>query len=376
MSDTLTLNKDLLSRASITPLDEGCQEIIAKRLAKLGFTITHYPFGKVSNLWAKRGTKGPTLCFAGHTDVVPVGDEKAWQSPPFTPTIRDNKLYARGAADMKSSIAAMVTAMERFIAKYPDHQGSIAFLITSDEEGAALEGTQAVLKALDAIKQVPEMCLVGEASSEKKLGDIIKVGRRGSLTGYFKIKGKQGHVAYPDLARNPIHLSFAPLAEISQIIWDKPSDHFPATSLQFANLHAGTGANNVIPGTIEGNFNLRFSPQTTPEHIQQTVEAVLKRHGVEFEINWVLSGKPFYTDVNGKLIQSVSHTIERCLGFKPQLLTSGGTSDGRFFAQYGTQVVEVGPNNATIHQVNECIDVDELEKLSMLYEEILVDLMV
>lgn len=373
MSETLALNKALLSKPSVTPQDEGCQALIAQRLAKLGFTITHYPIGKVKNLWAKRGS-GPTLCFAGHTDVVPVGDEKAWTSPPFTPTIRDNKLYARGAADMKSAIAAMITATERFISKNPNHPGALAFLITSDEEGAAIDGTQAVLKELALINEIPQMCLVGEASSETKLADIIKVGRRGSLTGYFKILGKQGHVAYPDLAKNPIHLSFAPLAQIAQYQWDKPSLHFPATSLQFANVHAGTGANNVIPGTIEGNFNLRFSPVTSPEHIQETVASIFKQHNVTYEINWVLSAKPFYSDVNGKLIHSVANTIERHLGYKPQLLTTGGTSDGRFFAQYGSQVVELGPNNATIHQVDECIDLDELENLSTLYEEILVDL--
>lgn len=374
MSETLQLNLDLLSRPSITPNDGGCQAVIAQRLSKLGFEITHYPFGQVSNLWAKRGT-GPTLCFAGHTDVVPPGNEADWTSPPFTPTIRDNLLYARGAADMKSAIAAMVTAVERFIQKNPEPKGAIAFLITSDEEGPALEGTVAVLKQLHALNQIPQWCLVGEASSVNKLGDTIKIGRRGTLTGYFKIKGKQGHVAYPHLAKNPIHVAFGPLQEIANIVWDKASDHFPATSLQFANIHAGTGANNVIPGTLEGNFNLRFSPQVTPQDIQQKIATVFKQHGVEVEITWVLGGEPFYTQPNTKLVQSVASSIERYLGYKPELSTSGGTSDGRFFAQYGTQVVEVGPINASIHQVNECIAVDQLAQLSALYEVILEDLL-
>ncbi len=375
MSETLSLTKELLAQASITPLDAGCQDIIAKRLAKLGFEISTMPFGKVSNLWAKKGQAKPSLCFAGHTDVVPVGDDKAWLSPPFSPTIRDGKLFARGAADMKSSIAAMITACERFCAAYPEHQGSIAFLITSDEEGQAIDGTQAVLKELAKKDEIPAWCLVGEASSVDKLGDTIKVGRRGSITGYFKIHGKQGHVAYPDLAKNPIHLAFAPLDEIANIVWDKATEHFPATSLQFANVHAGTGANNVIPGFIEGNFNLRFSPQTTPDIIMEKVDAILKAHKVDYEIKWVASGKPFYSDVEGKLIQSVTHSIEKVLGYKPIHSTTGGTSDGRFFAEFGSQVVELGPNNATIHQVNECIDVQELEMLSKVYEQILVDLM-
>ncbi|MBS0286282.1 MAG: succinyl-diaminopimelate desuccinylase [Proteobacteria bacterium] len=374
-SDTLTFNQALLSCESLTPNDAGCQALIAQRLAKLGFEIRHLPFGQVNNLWAKRGHQEPTLCFAGHTDVVPVGDAALWTSPAFVPTIRNGKLYARGAADMKSSIAAMVTACERFVKQHPDHQGSIAFLITSDEEGQAIDGTQAVLKRLDEEKQIPKWCLVGEASSTEKLGDTLKVGRRGSLTGYFKIKGKQGHIAYPDLAKNPIHLAFKPLEEIAHLVWDKASAHFPATSLQFANIHAGTGANNVIPGTLEGNFNLRFAPGLEPEHIKEKIESIFIKHNVEFEIRWSLSGKPFYTDVNSKLIHSVTHTIEKQLGYKPVHSTTGGTSDGRFFAEYGTEVVELGPNNATIHQIDECIDLQELEALSALYEAILVDLL-
>ncbi len=376
MSNTLDLAQELLARPSITPNDEGCQEIIAKRLKAIGFEIAHFPVNDVKNLWATRGKANPMLCFAGHTDVVPIGNEKDWHSPAFTPTIRDGKLYARGAADMKSSIAAMITACERFIARYPDLNGSIAFLITSDEEGKALDGTQAVLKQLSKRKEIPQWCLVGEASSVEKLGDTIKVGRRGSLTGYFKIFGKQGHVAYPDLAKNPIHLAFAPLAEIANTTWDLGSYPFPPTTLQFANIHSGTGTNNVIPGILEGNFNLRFSPSSTPDMIQQKVEDILRKHELRFEINWVLSGKPFYTPVSSKLIQTVTQTIEKVMGHNPNHSTTGGTSDGRFFAEYGTEVVEVGPNNATIHQVNECIDVKELDQLSTLYEEILVGMLV
>lgn len=295
--------------------------------------------------------------------------------PLFSPTIDNNTLTARGAADMKSSIAAMATACERFIEKHPNHQGSIAFLITSDEEGPALDGTQAVLKILKERNQIPKWCLVGEASSVDKLADTIKVGRRGSMTGYLKILGKQGHVAYPQLAANPIHHGLLPLAEITAHVWDQAIPPFPATTLQFANIHAGTGATNVIPGTLEANFNLRYSPQTTPAHIQETVENILKKHGCQYELNWVVGGKPFYTPDSSTLIQTVSHTIEKTLGLAPIHSTSGGTSDGRYFAEYDCEVVEVGPINASIHQVNENIKVDELEKLSELYEQILISLL-
>ncbi|OJV85311.1 MAG: succinyl-diaminopimelate desuccinylase [Gammaproteobacteria bacterium 39-13] len=375
MSETLTLATRLLSQASVTPHDEGCQEIIANYLFALGFEISTFPFNQVKNLWAKRGTTQPFFCFAGHTDVVPPGDLNAWDSPPFTPTLRDGKLYARGAADMKSSIAAMLTATKRFITKYPHHLGSIAFLITSDEEGKAIDGTQAVLKSLQTKEEIPSWCLVGEASSTEKLGDTIKVGRRGSLTGQLKILGKQGHVAYPELAQNPIHLALKALESITTYQWDTGSPPFPATSLQFSNIHAGTGADNVIPGTLEANFNLRFSPSITPEIIQHKVEEILKEHGLTFEIKWRLSGKPFYTSENSEFRKIIANTIEKVMGYAPIHSTSGGTSDGRFFAEYGTEVVELGPNNATIHQVNECVDVEELEQLSYLYEEILVALL-
>lgn len=376
MSKTLELAKTLLSQPSVTPDDANCQEIIADFLAKIGFENKAFPFHQVKNLWAKRGADRPLFCFAGHTDVVPVGDLNAWHSPPFTPTIRDNKLYARGAADMKSSIAAMLTATERFLGKYPQHQGSIAFLITSDEEGAALDGTQAVLKKLEQMQEIPQWCLVGEASSTEKLGDTIKVGRRGSLSGQITFLGKQGHVAYPQLAKNPIHLALKALDIIANYEWDKGFDPFPATTLQFSNIHAGTGANNVIPGTLEATFNLRFSPACTPEMIKQKIESILKENDLPFNIIWHLSGKPFHTKSTSKLVDTVSDTIEKVMGYAPVHSTSGGTSDGRFFAEYGVEVVEVGPNNATIHQVNECIGIEELEQLSHLYEEILVGLLV
>lgn len=371
ITPTMKLACDLLERPSITPLDSGCQEMLGQRLQKLGFEITHFPVNEVKNLWAKRGKDQPTLCFAGHTDVVPPGDLNAWHSPPFNPTQRDTKLYARGAADMKSSIAAMVTACERFLAKNPDFPGSIAFLITSDEEGIAKDGTQAVLRELHARNEIPQWCLVGEASSTQRLGDTIKVGRRGSLTGYLKILGVQGHVAYPELAKNPIHSCFAPLAAIASTVWDQGQDPFPPTTLQFANIHAGTGASNVVPGILETNFNLRFSPVWTAQNLQNSIENILKEHHCQYEIRWHVGGKPFYTPPTSILIQKVSETINQIMGQQPTHSTSGGTSDGRFFAEYGCEVVEVGPINATIHQVNECIGIEELEQLSVLYEKIL-----
>lgn len=374
-SKTVELAISLLERPSITPLDEGCQPLLASFLEPLGFKIEHIKVNQVSNLYAVRGNAEPTLCFAGHTDVVPTGDVTTWRSPPFTPTIENNTLTARGAADMKSSIAAMATACERFIAKHPNHKGSIAFLITSDEEGPAKDGTQAVLKILKEQNRIPTWCLVGEASSTDQLADTIKVGRRGSMTGYLKIIGKQGHVAYPDLANNPIHHALAPLAEIAALQWDKATPPFPATSLQFANIHAGTGATNVIPGTLEANFNLRYSPQITPDFIKLTIENILKKYECDYQIDWQVGGKPFYTPQTSHLIQTVSHTIEKTLGYAPTHSTSGGTSDGRFFAEYGVEVVEVGPLNASIHQVNENIKVDELNTLSELYEAILVELL-
>lgn len=375
MSDTLTLASQLIACPSITPLDHGCQSFLAERLKKLGFEVTHFQFNQVSNLWARRGQQAPLFCFAGHTDVVPPGNIEEWQSPPFVPTIRDGILYGRGSADMKSSIAAMVTACERFLKNISHHQGSIAFLITSDEEGPADEGTVAVLKELAKRQEIPNWCLVGEASSTHKLADTIKIGRRGSMTGYLKIHGIQGHVAYPQLAKNPIHLALAPLKEIADFHWDEAQEPFPASSLQFANINAGTGATNVIPGLLTANFNIRYAPTLTPTKIQETVENILKKHQCQYELAWQVGGKPFYTSSTSHLIKVVNDTIETTLGYAPIHSTSGGTSDGRFFAEYGCEVVEVGPNNATIHKVNECISVEELDNLSYLYEKILMALL-
>lgn len=373
---TLSLARQLLERPSITPDDQGCQSILDEYLTRLGFEVTHYPMHQTKNFFARRGKEGPVLCFAGHTDVVPPGDLTKWLSPPFTPTIRDGKLYARGAADMKSSIAAMVTACDRFVAKYPKHPGRIALLITSDEEGHALDGTQAVLKMLQEKNEIPDWCLVGEASSHKTLGDIIKVGRRGSITGYLKIYGKQGHVAYPDLAKNPIHLALKCIDEIAHIKWDNGQDPFPPTRLQFANIHSGTGATNVIPGLLEANFNLRYSPLSPPEAIQEKIKTILDKEGFEYSLDWHVGGKLFYTPPDSHLVKVVSNTIEEVLGISPIASTDGGTSDGRFFAECGSEVVEVGPNNESIHQVNEWIDIQELDKLSELYERILINLFI
>jgi succinyl-diaminopimelate desuccinylase len=375
-SPTFLLTKALLERPSVTPDDQGCQAILSEFLEPLGFEISHYPIHQTKNLWARRGNKKPLLCFSGHTDVVPPGDHTAWVSPPFVPTIRNGKLYARGAADMKSSIAAMATACQRFIDKHPQHAGSIAFLITSDEEGHGLDGTRAVLKMLAEKQEIPEWCLVGEASSGEKLADIIKVGRRGSITGYLKINGKQGHVAYPHLADNPIHRAFKALQALVDLSWDQGEPPFPPTTFQFANVHSGTGATNVIPGVLEANFNLRYSPASPAEIIQEKIKAILDESGCEYSLDWYLGGKLFYTSPDSFFLKKISQVIEEHLGYASIHSTDGGTSDGRFFAEYGSDVVEVGPKNESIHQVNENIDLEELENLSTLYEKILVGLLV
>lgn len=371
-SPTFLLAKALLERPSVTPDDQGCQAILSEFLHPLGFEISHYPIHQTKNLWARRGNEKPLLCFAGHTDVVPAGDLADWVSPPFVPTVRNGKLYARGAADMKSSIAAMATACARFIEKYPEHAGSIAFLITSDEEGHGLDGTRAVLKMLAEKEEIPDWCLVGEASSGKKLADIIKVGRRGSITGYLKIYGKQGHIAYPKLADNPIHRAFKTLQALTDITWDQGQAPFPPTTFQFANINSGTGATNVIPGVLSANFNLRYSPASPPEMIQEKIKNVLDQSGCQYEIDWHIGGKLFYTSPESPFLKKITETIEEHLGYSPLPSTDGGTSDGRFFAEYGSDVVEVGPKNESIHQVNENIDLDELENLSLLYEKILI----
>lgn len=374
-SPTFLLAKALLERPSVTPNDQGCQAILSEFLHPLGFELTHYPIHQTKNLWARRGNEQPLLCFCGHTDVVPPGDPAAWVSPPFEPTVRNGKLYARGAADMKSSIAAMATACMRFVEKHPNHAGSIAFLITSDEEGHGLDGTRAVLKMLAEKNEIPQWCLVGEASSCEKLADVIKVGRRGSMTGYLKIHGKQGHVAYPHLADNPIHRAFNALQALVDVKWDQGQPPFPPTTFQFANIHSGTGATNVIPGVLEANFNLRYSPASTPEIIQEKIKTILDNSGCEYSLDWYIGGKLFYTAPDSIFLKKITEAIEEHLRYAPIPSTDGGTSDGRFFAEYGSDVVEVGPKNESIHQVNENIDLEELENLSTLYEKILIKLL-
>ena len=374
MSDTLELAKDLISRPSVTPEDIGCQALIAERLSKIGFKIEHMRFGETDNLWARRGNEGPLFTFAGHTDVVPTGPEENWKYPPFEPTIDNGNLYGRGTADMKSSIACMITACERFIAQNSDHNGSIAFLITSDEEGPAHDGTVKVIETLEARNEKIDWCLVGEPSSTNKVCDVIKNGRRGSIGCTLKVIGKQGHVAYPHLAKNPIH-EFAPVLKIlTETEWDKGNEFFPPTTFQVSNIHAGTGVTNVIPGECEVIFNFRFSTAITDAQIRQRVEALLNEHNVEYEIDWALSGQAFSTE-RGKLVNATQKAIKDICGFDSELSTAGGTSDGRFIAPTGAQVVELGPLNATIHQVNECVAIEDLETLSNVYEKILFNLL-
>jgi succinyl-diaminopimelate desuccinylase len=374
MSETRDLVCDLMARQSVTPIDDGCQSVLAARLDAIGFSIEHLRFGEVDNLWARRGTQGPVFAFAGHTDVVPPGPREAWHSDPFTPELRDGYLYGRGAVDMKSSIAAMVTACERFVDKHPDHAGSIAFLITSDEEGPSVDGTVKVVELLEARGEKIDWCLVGEPSSKERTGDIIKNGRRGSLNGVLRIHGRQGHVAYPQLADNPIHRAAPALAELSALDWDSGNAHFPPTSFQISNIHAGDGTVNVIPGSVEVLFNLRFSTESTVESIRTRTHAILDRHGLDYALDWKLSGHPFLTP-EGELVEAARQAIRRVTGIHTELSTSGGTSDGRFIAPTGAQVVELGPVNATIHKVNECIRVSEIDDLSVIYEEILKHLL-
>lgn len=374
MSNTLELAKALIAKASVTPDDAGCQAILAERLKVLGFVIEPLRFGEVDNLWARRGNRAPLFVFAGHTDVVPTGPETEWRSPPFTPTINGGKLYGRGTADMKSSLAAMVTACERFITQHPDHAGSIGFLITSDEEGPAVDGTVKVIETLRQRNEQIDWCLVGEPSSTDKVGDVIKNGRRGSLNAKLTIQGVQGHVAYPYLAQNPVH-QFAPaMQELASIEWDQGNDHFPPTTFQISNIRAGTGATNVIPGELEVLFNFRFSTEVTEEELRHRVEAILDKHGLDYHIEWSLSGQPFLT-AEGELVDAVQSAIESVTGYATKLSTAGGTSDGRFIAPTGAQVVELGPINATIHKINECVDIAELDTLSEIYEQILVNLL-
>jgi succinyl-diaminopimelate desuccinylase len=374
MTATLDLTCDLISKKSVSPEDMGCQALLAERLEKMGFSIEKMPFGQVSNFWARRGTEAPLLCFAGHTDVVPAGDLKQWQSEPFQPEVRDGRLFGRGAADMKGSIAAMVTACERFITDNPEYPGSIAFLITSDEESIAVDGTRRVIETLQARNESIDYCIVGEPSSNEVLGDIIRNGRRGSLNGTLTVHGTQGHVAYPDLASNPIHHFMPALAELCAVAWDQGNDYFPPTSFQISNIHAGEGTNNVVPGEMKALFNFRFSTEVTFELLQQQTEAIFNRHYSDYSIEWQLSGNPFITE-EGILTEAVKKAIYKVTGVETELSTGGGTSDGRFIAPAGAQVVEIGPSNKTIHKANEEVLVDDLERLSQIYEAILANIL-
>ena len=371
---TLALARELVARPSVTPEDAGCLDVIAHRLAPLGFACERVDAGGVSNLWARRGTAAPVVCLAGHTDVVPTGPLEAWTSPPFEPTLRNGLLFGRGAADMKSSLAGFVTAVERFVAAHPRHAGSIALLLTSDEEGDAHHGTVEVVKALQARGEKIDYCIVGEPTSTTRLGDVIKNGRRGSLSGRLLVKGQQGHVAYPHLAKNPIHLAAPALAELAATAWDAGNEHFPPTTWQISNIHAGTGATNVIPGTLEVLFNFRYSTTSTAEGLKARVIAVLEGHGLDFDLAWNHSGKPFLTP-RGELVAALSAAILEATGIETELSTSGGTSDGRFIADICPQVVEFGPVNATIHQLNECIAVEAMGPLSRIYERTLEHLL-
>ena len=368
--DTLTLASELIACRSVTPEDGGCLEILARRLAPLGFKLERMDRQGVSNLWARRGAAAPVLCFAGHTDVVPTGPLDQWSSAPFQPEVRDGCLYGRGAADMKTSIAAFVTAVERFIAARPGHAGSIALLLTSDEEGRAVEGSVRVVEALMARGETLDYCIVGEPTSAERLADTIKNGRRGSLSGRLLVKGVQGHIAYPHLVKNPVHSVAPALAELAASVWDKGNEYFPPTSWQVSNFHAGTGADNVVPGSAEILFNFRFSTASTPETLKARVHAILDRHGVDYTLDWTLSGKPYLTP-RGRLVEAVSQAIRETAGIETQLSTSGGTSDGRFIADICPEVIELGPLNATIHKIDECIAVADIEPLSRTYERTL-----
>lgn len=374
LTPTLELALDLISRPSVTPEDAGCQDLMIERLEKIGFVVERMPFGEVKNFYAKRGTQGPNLCFAGHTDVVPSGPESEWRVAPFAPEIIDGVLYGRGAADMKGSLAAMITAVEQFVEQHPDHDGQISFLITSDEEGPFVDGTTRVVDALMERNEQVDWCIVGEPSSTKTVGDIIKNGRRGSFSGDLTVYGKQGHVAYPHLAVNPIHLAAPALAELAQTHWDEGNEFFPPTSFQVSNIQAGTGATNVVPGSLSTQFNFRFSSELTFDDLKQRVIDILDQYEFEYDIAWTYNGLPFLTKP-GELVDAMVDAIESTVNITPELSTSGGTSDGRFIAKMGTQVVELGPINATIHQINECVEAESLNQLSLIYQRILTNLM-
>lgn len=374
LSPTLQFTLDLIREPSVTPFDADCQTLMIRRLEAIGFRIERLRFGEVDNFWARRGTQAPVLCFAGHTDVVPTGPIEQWKVPPFEPTITDGILTGRGAADMKGSLAAMVVACEQFVAAHPDHQGSIAFLITSDEEGVAVDGTVRVVETLEARNEKITWCLVGEPSSTTLVGDVIKNGRRGSLGGILTVHGRQGHVAYPHLADNPIHRALPALTELAAETWDHGNEFFPATSFQISNIHAGTGANNVIPGDLQVVFNFRFSTELTDAILRERTEAVLNRHGLTYTLDWKLSGQPFLTP-RGNLVDAAVQAIRSVTGRETELSTSGGTSDGRFIAPTGAQVLELGPVNKTIHQINECVAADDLDTLTAIYTQLLKNLL-
>lgn len=367
---TLTLARQIIARPSVTPDDAGCMEIIAGRLQPLGFSIEYINRNGVTNLWARRGVAKPLFVFAGHTDVVPTGPLEKWTSPPFAPEIRDGMLYGRGAADMKSSLAAMLTATEAFVASNPDHPGSIAFLLTSDEEGDAVDGTVAVVEALKARGDRLDICIIGEPTSVNTLGDMIKNGRRGSLSGTLMVKGIQCHIAYPEKGRNPIHEAAPALAELAATEWDKGNEYFPPTTWQVSNIHGGTGATNVVPGQLEIKFNFRFSTASTPEGLQQRLLGILDKHGLDYDIKWTLGARPFLTG-RGPLADAASAAIEQICGIETELSTTGGTSDGRFIAEICDQLLEIGPVNATSHKIDECVDIAALPKLSAIYTRIL-----
>lgn len=374
MNPTVQLTCDLIARDSTTPHDAGCQNLMIERLERIGFTVERLRFDDVDNFWARRGTRAPLLCFAGHTDVVPTGPVEQWHSAPFEPTVKDGLLYGRGAADMKASLAAFVTAIEDFVAAHPDHDGSIALLITSDEEGVATHGTRKVVETLAARGELLDWCIVGEPTSAKTFGDTVKNGRRGSLSGKLTVHGVQGHIAYPHMAKNPIHLLAPALAELAAVKWDEGNAYFPPTSWQVSNIKAGTGATNIIPGDAELMFNFRFSTEQTADGLKQQVHAILDRHDLHYSLDWALSGNPFLTE-QGRLIGAITGAIETVTGVRPELNTSGGTSDGRFIKDICREVIEFGPLNATIHKLNECVAVEDVPKLSAIYCATLVTLL-
>ncbi|WP_024303296.1 succinyl-diaminopimelate desuccinylase [Pseudogulbenkiania sp. MAI-1] len=374
MTNTLMLTEELIRLDSVTPNDAGCQERMIARLEAIGFTVERMRHGDVDNFWARRGSTGPVVCFAGHTDVVPTGPLDKWDSHPFEPTIRNGYLFGRGAADMKASLAAFITSIERFVAQHPDHPGSIALLITSDEEGSAIDGTVRVVDTLEARGELIDYCIVGEPTSSHVLGDTIKNGRRGSLSGHLVVHGIQGHIAYPHLAKNPVHLAAPALAELAAEEWDQGNHHFPPTSWQISNVHAGTGATNIIPGTCEIKFNFRFSTEHTAETLKDRIHQILDAHGLAYELHWTLSGNPFLTE-EGPLTRALERSIKQVMGVDAELSTTGGTSDGRFIKRIARELAEFGPVNASIHKLNECVEVHAIERLSDIYEAALKNLL-